>query len=165
MFVLGEFPQASVVSNSTSQKVIRLKRRGKEDAVCRQDTLNRPTDSTYANMKETIHGQEERLFRPTKRTEPDPICGKDNHNKTRCCWQDRVNEDLDSVVAWAAQQPDADVTRLAVMGFCYGGGKAIRYSIYNGSVAATVVFYGSPVRPSTIEVVTSGSGTSNFGYC
>lgn len=59
--------------------------------------------------------------------------------------QERVNDDLDSVVAWAGQQPDVDISRLAVMGFCYGGGKAIRYSATRGNAAATVVFYGSPV--------------------
>ncbi|GAQ88138.1 carboxymethylenebutenolidase [Klebsormidium nitens] len=59
--------------------------------------------------------------------------------------QERVNDDLDSVVAWASQQPDADITRLVVMGFCYGGGKAIRYSATRRNPAATVVFYGSPL--------------------
>ncbi|KAG7341971.1 dienelactone hydrolase family protein [Nitzschia inconspicua] len=31
------------------------------------------------------------------------------------------------------------------MGFCYGGGKAIRYTIQNQPQAATVIFYGNPV--------------------
>ena len=31
------------------------------------------------------------------------------------------------------------------MGFCYGGGKAIRYTTQCRQDAATVIFYGSPV--------------------
>ncbi len=32
------------------------------------------------------------------------------------------------------------------MGFCFGGGAAIRYSVSNPNLAATVVFYGTPVE-------------------
>lgn len=59
--------------------------------------------------------------------------------------QDRVNSDLDDVVRWAARQEYADTRRIAVMGFCYGGGKAIRYTTQARPNAATVIFYGSPV--------------------
>mmetsp|Transcript_18498 Transcript_18498/g.25452 ORF Transcript_18498/g.25452 Transcript_18498/m.25452 type:complete len:323 (-) Transcript_18498:21-989(-) len=67
--------------------------------------------------------------------------------------QKRVNEDLDAVCKWVEQQ-DADdgapkmrlMDRgLAIMGFCYGGGKAIRYTTQRRFDAATVVFYGSPL--------------------
>jgi len=59
--------------------------------------------------------------------------------------QDRINEDLDDVCRWAGQQPGVDAQRLAVFGFCYGGGKAIRYTTQARPRAATVVFYGSPL--------------------
>ena len=66
--------------------------------------------------------------------------------------QDRVNKDLDDWLAWAAS-PEcgrvagvlADTKRIAVMGFCYGGGKAIRYTTEVRPDAATVVWYGSPL--------------------
>jgi len=66
--------------------------------------------------------------------------------------QDRVNRDLDDVLAWAAS-PEcgrvagvmADPKRVAVLGFCYGGGKAIRYTTQSRRDAATVVWYGNPI--------------------
>ena len=42
--------------------------------------------------------------------------------------QPRVNADLDAVLRWAAAQDDVDAERVAVMGFCFGGGKAIGYT-------------------------------------
>lgn len=66
--------------------------------------------------------------------------------------QGRVNNDIDDVLAWAAS-PEcprvagamADTKRVAVIGFCYGGGKAIRYTTQARPDAATVVWYGSPL--------------------
>lgn len=66
--------------------------------------------------------------------------------------QARVNRDLDDVLAWAASAECgrvagvlADTKRVAVCGFCYGGGKAIRYTTQARPDAATVVWYGSPL--------------------
>jgi carboxymethylenebutenolidase len=56
---------------------------------------------------------------------------------------ERVNGDLDVVFAWLAAQPDVDPARIAVVGFCYGGGKAFAYSLHSTRLAATAVFYGS----------------------
>ncbi len=55
-----------------------------------------------------------------------------------------VNADLDAVVAWAKAQPGADPSRVAVMGFCYGGRTSLLYTLHDPSIAATVVFYGNP---------------------
>lgn len=60
--------------------------------------------------------------------------------------QDRVNDDLDAVCQYLVDQGLVDsTTKFAIMGFCYGGGKAIRYAIERRPDAATVVCYGSPV--------------------
>ena len=69
--------------------------------------------------------------------------------------QDRVNDDLDAVCRYLGFHDDGIITsssktdgankKLAVVGFCYGGGKAIRFTTQRKPDAATVVFYGSPV--------------------
>jgi carboxymethylenebutenolidase len=55
-----------------------------------------------------------------------------------------VNADLDSVYAWLESQPEVADDRIAIAGFCYGGRTSLLYSLHNNSLAATVVFYGSP---------------------
>ena len=46
------------------------------------------------------------------------------------------------------QQPDIDPDRVAVAGFCYGGGAAVRYAAaHPGAAAAVGVFYGRPLTP------------------
>ncbi len=57
---------------------------------------------------------------------------------------EQVNADLDTVYAWLETQPAVDNSRIAIVGFCYGGRTALAYSLHNNKLAATVVFYGSP---------------------
>jgi len=57
---------------------------------------------------------------------------------------EQVNADLDTVYAWLEAQPAADSSRVAIVGFCYGGRTALVYSLHNNRLAASVVFYGSP---------------------
>ena len=59
--------------------------------------------------------------------------------------QERVNEDLSCVCSYLEKENNGEGGKLAVIGFCYGGGKAIRYTTQCKQDAATVVFYGSPV--------------------
>jgi len=59
--------------------------------------------------------------------------------------QEQILGDLDAVFAWLASQPDVKPDRIGVMGFCFGGGISLRYSLSNARLAATAVFYGSPV--------------------
>lgn len=76
---------------------------------------------------------------------PDTFRGDSSTFIPKCIWlalstpQDRVNDDLDDVVKYMNPK------LLAVMGFCYGGGKALRYACQRQPDAATVVCYGSPV--------------------
>jgi carboxymethylenebutenolidase len=56
---------------------------------------------------------------------------------------ERVVADLDAVVAWLRARDDVDPDRIVVMGFCYGGGKALAYALARPGVpAGTAVFYG-----------------------
>lgn len=57
--------------------------------------------------------------------------------------QAQVNTDLDSVFAWLESQPDVDIKRTGIAGFCYGGRVSLLYSLRNNRIAATVIFYGS----------------------
>ena len=60
--------------------------------------------------------------------------------------QQRVNEDLEAVMRWAATQEQVKSGGpVGVLGFCFGGGKAIGYTTQARADAATVVYYGTPV--------------------
>ena len=59
--------------------------------------------------------------------------------------QERVMADLQGAFAFLKRQPNVDAPRIAVLGFCYGGEMALQHALRNSELAATVVFYGSPV--------------------
>lgn len=63
---------------------------------------------------------------------------------------ENVNADLDSVYAWLESQSDVEKDRVGVAGFCYGGRASLTYSLHNSGLAATVIFYGSPVTDTTV---------------
>jgi carboxymethylenebutenolidase len=54
----------------------------------------------------------------------------------------QVLADLDATVAWAAQQPRADVARLGITGFCWGGRITWLYAAHSVTVKAGVAWYG-----------------------
>ena len=82
---------------------------------------------------------------------PDIFRGQNTDFIPKAIWlavttpQDRVNEDLDAVCTYLSEKHESKRGKLAVMGFCLGGGKAIRYTAERRPDAATVVFYGSPL--------------------
>ena len=55
---------------------------------------------------------------------------------------DQVLADLDAVAAHALKLP-ASNGKLAVGGFCWGGGQAFRYATHNADVDGSFVFYGA----------------------
>lgn len=57
----------------------------------------------------------------------------------------QIDGDLDAVMSWIGKQADADDNRIAIMGFCFGGGTAMRYSVNEPNIRATAVFYGTPI--------------------
>ncbi|KAI5080993.1 hypothetical protein GOP47_0004176 [Adiantum capillus-veneris] len=77
--------------------------------------------------------------------------------------QDRVNMDLDKVLSWASTLPDADMQNVGLMGFCYGGGKAIRYATHYKKARAVAVVYGKPLLDVEALRNISGSVLGIFG--
>ncbi|MBN8658142.1 MAG: dienelactone hydrolase family protein [Anaerolineae bacterium] len=77
--------------------------------------------------------------------------------------QEDVNADLDSVYAWLEAQPDVDTGRIAIAGFCYGGRVSLLYSLHNGGMAATVIFYGSSETDPEVLKNLSGPVLGIFG--
>lgn len=80
---------------------------------------------------------------------PDTFRGQTTNWLAKAIWQtirtprENVNADLDAVFAWLEQQPNVDPTRIMIMGFCYGGGTSLLYSLHNPKIAATGIFYGN----------------------
>lgn len=80
---------------------------------------------------------------------PDTFRGQTTSWLGKAIWQtlrtpkENINADLDAVFAWLAEQPNVDPTRIMVMGFCYGGGTSLLYSLHNPNIAATGIFYGN----------------------
>ncbi|KAG0617152.1 hypothetical protein M758_5G168300 [Ceratodon purpureus] len=77
--------------------------------------------------------------------------------------QNRVDGDLDEVLAWASTLPDADISRVGLMGFCYGGGKALAYSTKYKIAKATIVVYGKPILDSDVLQNIQGPVLGIFG--
>jgi carboxymethylenebutenolidase len=76
---------------------------------------------------------------------------------------EHVNTDLDSVFAWLETQPEVDPNRIGIAGFCYGGRTSLLYSLHNENIAATVVFYGSPVTDPEVLKSLPGPVLGIFG--
>jgi len=63
----------------------------------------------------------------------------------------QVASDLDATVAWAKNDKHADIGRLAVTGFCWGGRQVWLYAAHNRHLRAAVAWYG-PVAGTTDEL-------------
>ena len=61
----------------------------------------------------------------------------------------QVMADFDSAVAFARQEGKADVAKLGITGFCWGGRIVWMYDAHNPAVKAGVAWYGPLVRPAT----------------
>jgi carboxymethylenebutenolidase len=61
----------------------------------------------------------------------------------------QVMSDLDATVAFAKASGNADTTKLAITGFCWGGGIVWRYAAHNPALKAAVAWYGPLDRPPT----------------
>ena len=59
----------------------------------------------------------------------------------------QVMSDLDAAVAWAANAGKADLSRLAITGFCWGGRVVWLYAAHNSQLKAGAAWYGKLVAP------------------
>jgi carboxymethylenebutenolidase len=76
---------------------------------------------------------------------------------------EQVYADLDSTYAWLGSQPQADLTRVATLGFCFGGRTSLGYSLHNNQIAATVIFYGDPITDPAVLKDLPGPVLGIFG--
>jgi carboxymethylenebutenolidase len=76
---------------------------------------------------------------------------------------DQVNQDLDAVYAWTQSQSTAAANHTGIVGFCYGGRTSLVYSLHNHRLAATVIFYGSPITDPQVLRSLPGPVLGIFG--
>lgn len=75
----------------------------------------------------------------------------------------QIDADTEAVYQWLTTQPEVLADRIAIMGFCFGGGTALRYSLSNNQLAATAVFYGQVITdPAKLQAL-SGPVLGIFG--
>jgi len=106
----------------------------------------------FYGLNESIVGKAEGLAREGYLVvAPDTFRGSTTAWIPRAIYQvitnkpEQVNQDLDSIFAWIQARSDALANRTGIMGFCYGGRASLSYSLHNNQLAATVIFYGSPI--------------------
>ena len=58
----------------------------------------------------------------------------------------QVMADLDACVAYAKTTGKADVTKLGITGYCWGGRTALMYAAHNPNVKAAVAYYGPTTK-------------------
>jgi carboxymethylenebutenolidase len=57
----------------------------------------------------------------------------------------QADMDMMAAFAYLAALPNVDPLRIGVMGFCYGGGVALRHAVENPQIAATINLYGDTI--------------------
>jgi carboxymethylenebutenolidase len=72
---------------------------------------------------------------------------------------DQVTADLNAAADYAVKLPAAN-GKLAVVGFCWGGGQSFRYAANNKDLKAAFVFYGTP--PSQEDMAKINSPVDGF---
>ena len=75
----------------------------------------------------------------------------------------QIDSDLDSVMQWVTNQPYADRDRIAIMGFCFGGGTSLRYAVATPAIKATAVFYGAVITDPAVLKSLNGPVLGIFG--
>lgn len=63
--------------------------------------------------------------------------------------EDRVDADMQAAFDYLASQETVAAEQIGVMGFCYGGGVALRHGVNNPQIAATINLYGDTILDPT----------------
>jgi carboxymethylenebutenolidase len=66
----------------------------------------------------------------------------------------QVNADLDAVADYGKKLPSAS-GKLAVAGFCWGGGKSFAFATHRGDLSVAFVFYGPPPPTADMAKITA----------
>jgi len=66
----------------------------------------------------------------------------------------QVNADLDAVADYGKKLPSAG-GKLAIAGFCWGGGKSFAFATHRGDLSAAFVFYGPPPPTADMAKITA----------
>jgi carboxymethylenebutenolidase len=65
---------------------------------------------------------------------------------------DQITADLDAVAEYVSKLPSCN-GKIAVAGFCWGGGQSFRYATHNKDLKAAFVFYGGPPAAEDIAKI------------
>jgi carboxymethylenebutenolidase len=63
--------------------------------------------------------------------------------------ESRVDSDMWAAYHYLRSLPEVDSSRIGIVGFCYGGGVAMRHAIANSNLVAVVNLYGSTIQDSS----------------
>ncbi|HXM92903.1 MAG TPA: dienelactone hydrolase family protein [Candidatus Dormibacteraeota bacterium] len=98
------------------------------------------------------------LYRGKAATSPDEA-----HELMRGLPEDRGIRDLEAAFAYLAARPDVKADKIGVVGWCMGGGWAIKLAVQEPKLAACIVNYGSlPIDPENISKI-KAPVLGNFG--
>ena len=85
------------------------------------------------------------------------------HQLMRGLPEDRAMRDLQASVAYLRSRPDVDGKRIAVIGWCMGGGYALKLALAQPDLAGTVMYYGSLVTDEAKIASLKPPLLGNFG--
>ncbi len=85
------------------------------------------------------------------------------HQLMRGMPEDRAMRDLQAAVAYLRSRPDVDAKRIAVIGWCMGGGFSLKLALAESDLAGAVINYGSLVTDDTKIAGLKEPLLGNFG--
>jgi carboxymethylenebutenolidase len=89
------------------------------------------------------------LYRGKVATDPDMA-----HQLMRGVPDDRAVRDMKAAVAYLRSRPDVDGSKLASIGWCWGGGMSLDLAVAEPTLAGTVIYYGHLMTdPKTIAAL------------
>jgi carboxymethylenebutenolidase len=95
---------------------------------------------------------------------PDAYRGRVTAQFPRALWlrlttpEEQVFADVDAALAYLMRMEDVDTSRLASMGFCFGGGHSLQLGMRQSeNLALTIIYYGAVVTdPDLLRPLTDG---------